>query len=90
MTADPASLVIAAVEACADVLDDALAELPVDARTGNQMRAIMALTLLAKVCVESGLSAKTATAMVRDLLPGKMRALEVDMATARHAGEVPS
>ena len=56
---DPVAIVTAAVEACADVLDEAVADLPVDERTKNQMRAIIAMTLLAGVCVESGLTPRS-------------------------------
>jgi hypothetical protein len=87
---DPADLVIAALNACCEVFDAALDGLPLDGRMSNQMRVIMALTLLAKVCVESGLSPETAGAMAADLLPGKMRAIEVDTAEAFHEGGVPS
>lgn len=89
MNIDPAALVIAASSACIDVIDDAVLDLPVDERTKSQMRTIVAMTLLARVCVESGLSPKVATAMVRDLLPGKMTAIIKDTAAA-HGGDVPS
>lgn len=75
MSVDPTAIVIAFVENCSDVLDEAVDNLPIGRRAKIQMRTVMALTLLARVCVESGISDEAACAMVRTLLPDKMAAI---------------